>query len=101
VYVDGRVKTLIDVSGKKISPEEIESILLQIPDIAEARVVGEPDPDRGEQPVAYVVAAERTVIQPAEIGRVLREQLARHKWPKRIVVTDHLPRTINGKVRRW
>jgi long-chain acyl-CoA synthetase len=101
VYVDGRVKTLIDVSGKKVSPEEIETILLQIPGVAEARVVGEPDPLRGELPVAYVVPAAGTQIRQSEIGGILRGQLARYKWPKRIVVVDHLARTFNGKVRRW
>jgi len=101
VHVTGRVKNLIDVGGKKVAPEEIESVILAVPGVAEARVYAEEVPGRGERPAAQLVAAPGVDLDPVRVGELLRSQLARHKWPGRIDVVDHLDRTTNGKVRRW
>lgn len=101
VHVTGRVKNLIDVSGKKVSPEEIESVLLTVEGVAEARVYAEPVADRGERPAAQVVAAPGAALEPDRVADALRTLLARHKWPGRIDVVDRLDRTPNGKIRRW
>lgn len=101
VRIDGRLKNLIDVSGKKVAPEEIESVLLELPGVAEVRVVAEADARRGQQPVAYVVAGAHTPLDPRQVQAYVRARLARHKWLSRVELVERIDRTTTGKVRRW
>ena len=101
VYLSGRAKNLIDVSGKKVSPEEIESVLLAMPGVAEVKVFGEPDPRRGQAPSAVVVAEPGAELTQAALRAYACEQLSRHKWPHRFEIVTRIDRTQNGKVRRW
>ena len=91
-YVD-RKKDLIFVSGYNISPAEIEATLLRHPRIADAAVVPEHDPYRGEIPVAFVVGG----VTPEEVESYCRTQLAAIKTPRKVVVVDALPKNALGK----
>jgi malonyl-CoA/methylmalonyl-CoA synthetase len=92
----GRKSDLIISGGFNIYPREIEELLLEQPGVAEAAVTGEPDPVRGEVPVAYIVGD----FDPAQLDRACREQLASFKVPRRFVRVESIPRTALGKVQK-
>src|SRR4029077_14967483 len=93
----GRQSDLIISGGFNIYPREIEEYLSEQPEIAEAAVVGEPHPVRGEVPVAYVVAAPHGDIDTAALEARCREKLASFKIPRRFEVVDKLPRNADRK----
>jgi malonyl-CoA/methylmalonyl-CoA synthetase len=97
--LNGRRSDLIISGGFNIYPREIEEYLSEQPEIAEAAVVGEPHPVRGEVPVAYVVAANG-VIDTAALEARCREELASFKVPRRFEVIEKLPRNALGKVQK-
>jgi malonyl-CoA/methylmalonyl-CoA synthetase len=92
----GRMSDLIISGGYNIYPREIEEFLQLQPEIAEAAVVGTPDPVWGEVPVAYVVPAQS--FDPAEIQLRCKHSLAAFKMPRSIYVVEQLPRNAMGKV---
>jgi acyl-CoA synthetase (AMP-forming)/AMP-acid ligase II len=89
-----RSKDVVISGGSNIYPREVEEILLEHPDVAEACVVGTPDPDWGEIVIAFIVgtAAE------ADLDTHLLTRIARFKRPKRYVYVDELPKNSYGKV---
>jgi acyl-CoA synthetase (AMP-forming)/AMP-acid ligase II len=96
----GREKELIIRGGVNISPLEIDSILMQQPDVIEAATVGVPDHVYGEEVVAYVVLQPGSKIGPEDILRHCNAVLPAFKVPKRIVLRDALPKTERGKLDR-
>lgn len=96
----GRKATdLIKSGGYKIGAGEIENCLLGHPGVAEAAVVGEPDPDLGERIVAWVVPTEgQEPPEAEELAEHVARQLAPHKRPRVVRFTDSLPRNDMGKV---
>ena len=98
----GRADDVFKSSGYRISPFELESVLIEHPAVAEAAVVPSPDPLRGLVPKAYVILAPGHAASP-EIARsvfgFLRERLSPYKWVRRLEFSD-LPKTISGKIRR-
>ncbi|OZM76969.1 AMP-binding protein [Pseudonocardia sp. MH-G8] len=96
----GRSATdLIKSGGYKIGAGEIENALLEHPRVAEAAVVGVPDPDLGERIVAHVVAAGEAP-QEKELVDHVATLLAPHKRPREVRFTDSLPRNDMGKVQK-
>jgi acyl-CoA synthetase (AMP-forming)/AMP-acid ligase II len=93
-----RKKDLIIRGGENISPSEVEAVLAQHASVLEVAVVGRPDPVMGEEPVAFVVAAEGQVINPHELLDSVRTVLAKFKVPKEIRIVEALPRNAVGKV---
>ncbi len=100
VYVRGRIKNLIDVAGKKVSPEEIESVIAGLPGVAAVRVRGRDVPRKGQQPVALIVRTEDAPLEAAEVSAAVREALAPHKWLRDVAFVDTLETTTTGKLRR-
>ena len=97
LHVVGRVKDIIIRGGTNINPYEVESILRSHPSVIDVCVVGRPDPELGEVPVAFVVGD----LTQEEVDRFLNERgLARYKWPERIHRLDELPMSGPGKVNR-
>lgn len=100
IVIAGRRKSMINVSGHKVFPEEVEGVLLSDPTVAEARVFGAPHPLWGEVVHAEVTAAPGAVPDVDALRRVCRDRLSAHKVPQRIAVVEALPMTRTGKVAR-
>jgi acyl-coenzyme A synthetase/AMP-(fatty) acid ligase len=96
----GREKELIIRGGVNISPVEIDSVLMQSPEIIEAATVGVPDGVYGEEVVAYVVLRAGASIGAEEILRHCSAALPAFKAPKKILLSDALPKTERGKLDR-
>jgi oxalate---CoA ligase len=94
----GRIKELINRGGEKISPREVDEVLLAHPAIAEAVCFGVPHPTWGEEVAAAVVL--RGTATEADLLSYCRERLADYKRPKQIHITDTIPRTATGKIQR-
>lgn len=99
----GRADDVINTSGHRVGPYEIESVLVEHPAIAEAGVIGKPDPERGQIIKAFI--ALRNGFDPSEqlkeeIRRFVRERLATHAYPREIEFRDSLPKTRSGKIIR-
>lgn len=95
-----RSKDLVIVSGFNVYPAEVEEVLLAHPDVAEAAVVGEPDPRTGEAVTAFVVAEPGRHPSADGLGTHCARSLARYKCPARVEVVDALPRSFAGKLLR-
>jgi acyl-CoA synthetase (AMP-forming)/AMP-acid ligase II len=98
VTLTGRIKELINRGGEKISPRELDDVLLAHPAVAEAVTFGVPHPVWGEEVAAAVVL--RGVATEADLLAYCRERVADFKRPKQIHITDTLPRTATGKLQR-
>ena len=94
----GRIKELINRGGEKISPREIDEVLLAHPAVAEAVCFGVPHPTWGEEVAAAVVA--RCPVSESDLLGYCRERLADYKRPKQIYMTETIPRTATGKILR-
>jgi acyl-CoA synthetase (AMP-forming)/AMP-acid ligase II len=93
-----RIKELINRGGEKISPREIDEVLLTHPAVAEAVCFGVPHRTWGEEVAAAVVL--RDTASEADLLAYCRERLADYKRPKQIHITDAIPRTATGKIQR-
>ncbi|QPG72442.1 acyl-CoA synthetase [Mycolicibacterium mucogenicum] len=89
-----RSKDVVISGGSNIYPREVEEVLLEHPDVAEAAVVGAPDAEWGEIVVAFIVGA----AQADELDAHLLDRIARFKRPKRYVYLDEMPKNSYGKV---
>lgn len=96
LYVKGRTKLLIEVAGHKVDPFEVEEVLAQHPSVAEAVVVGVPDPRTGEQRIKAVVV--KSAEEDADtLIRFCRERLASQKVPAVVEFRDEIPKSAAGK----
>lgn len=98
IVIRGRSKLLIEVSGYKIDPIEVEETLMTLPAVAEAAVVGIPDSRSGHRLIAFVVKG--ATVSADELIRDARERLSVQKVPAEIVFIDALPRSPAGKLLR-
>jgi long-chain acyl-CoA synthetase len=96
----GRSKEILKIGGHRVSPVEIEQVVAEHPDVAEAAVIGRPDPLLGEVPVAFVVA--RPGRQPTEGGLQTwcRSRMAPYRVPCQFSLVAALPRNEAGKLLR-
>jgi len=101
LYIVGRKSDLIKSGAYRISPKEIEDVLLELTQIVEVAVVGEPDETIGEMPVAYVVKKQESedLTEKRVIDYCLKN-LPRYKAVKKVYFVPTLPKTSSGKVRR-
>jgi long-chain acyl-CoA synthetase len=97
-YITDRKKDMLIVNGINVYPREIEEVIYQFPGIKEAAVVGVPDVRRGEQPVAFVVAAEGQAVDEKALLQFIRGKVADYKVPKQIIMMQMLPRNATGKI---
>ncbi|MGW6708267.1 acyl-CoA synthetase [Streptomyces sp. NPDC054956] len=98
VRLVGRLKDMIISGGENIYPAEVEDALLGHPDVAEAAVIGVPDPTWGEVGRAVVVPRAGTAPTAGELIAHLEGLLARYKIPKSVVIAPGLPRNAAGKL---
>ena len=98
LFIVNRKKDLVIRNGYNVYPREIEEVLFGHPAVAEAAVVGQPDPRVGEEVVAFVVPRPGADIHPDEIIAYCRERLAAYKYPREIRVAAELPKGPTGKI---
>ncbi|MQL84174.1 hypothetical protein Taro_016683 [Colocasia esculenta] len=100
LHLVGRIKELINRGGEKISPIEVDAVLLSHPDVAQAVAFGVPDDKYGEEINCAVIPKEGSEVDEAEVLRFCRKNLAGFKVPKRVFITDSVPKTATGKIQR-
>jgi carnitine-CoA ligase len=100
LYFFDRKKDMIKRAGENVSAIEVESVLVDHPLVAEAAIIGVPDPIRDEAVAAVIVAAEGAELTEAEVTAYCQERLSRFKVPTVIAFETELPKTSIGKVRK-
>lgn len=98
LYVEGRDDEMIVSGGENVFPKEVEDCLARHESVVEVAAVGVADPDFGERLQAYVVLKDGTSTTEDELKEWVRQNLARYKVPRGIVLLDELPRNATGKV---
>ncbi|HVP13407.1 MAG TPA: AMP-binding protein [Phycisphaerae bacterium] len=98
ITITGRKKEMIIVGGENVYPREVETVLEQHPAVAEAAVIGQMDPSRGEVVVAFVMPAEGQQLTELALRDFCRGRIAGYKIPRRIIMSDNLPRGPTGKI---
>ena len=98
VFIVDRVKDMINVSGFKVWPAEVEHYLYQIPAIREVAVYGMPDDLKGEAVRAAVVLKDGMSLTPADVIAWCKEKLAAYKTPARVDIVRELPKSATGKI---
>ncbi len=107
-YVDGdghlhivdRVKELIKVKGFQVAPAELEALLIAHPEVADVAVVGAPDEESGERPVAFVVRAQGATIESAALVAYLQPLVAHYKQLSEVRFVEAIPKSPSGKILR-
>ncbi len=97
-FLSGRAKDIIIRGGENISPAEVEDVLSACPKIEDVAVVGIPDEEWGQQPLAIVVLKSGESAATEEIIEYCRTRIASYKRPRGVVFIKELPRNSMGKV---
>ncbi|MFE1801681.1 class I adenylate-forming enzyme family protein [Streptomyces sp. NPDC059517] len=100
LYVVDRKKDMINASGFKVWPREVEDVLYTHPAVREAAVVGVPDGYRGETVKAYISLRPGAAEDPAALAAYCKERLAAYKYPRQVEILPDLPKTASGKILR-
>jgi malonyl-CoA/methylmalonyl-CoA synthetase len=100
VTIVGRSKDLIISGGYNVYPAEIESLINDMPGVAESAVVGVPHADFGEVGVALVIAKPGAALDADAMLARIKAELANYKVPKHLAVVAELPRNAMGKVQK-
>jgi long-chain acyl-CoA synthetase len=98
LFVTDRVKDLVIRGGENVYPRDVEDVLLRHPGVADAGVVGRPDPRLGEEIVAFVVKQQGVEPSEQELIAFCRERLAKYKCPVEVRFVGSLPKSPIGKV---
>ena len=98
LWIVDRWKDMYISGGENVYPAEVESVLHAIEGVADAAVVGAPDPRWGEVGVAFIVRGPGSVIEAEEVLEGCQGRLARYKVPKRVEFIEELPRNATGKI---
>ncbi len=97
-YITDRKKDMLLVNGINVYPREVEEVLYQFPGVKEVSVIGVPDARKGEQPLAFIAAAEGNVLEEQALLRFARDKMADYKVPRRVIFLEALPRNATGKI---
>nr|WP_077702132.1 acetate--CoA ligase [Virgibacillus dokdonensis] len=102
-WFQGRLDDVINTSGERVGPFEVESKLIEHPAVAEAGVIGKPHPERGEIVKAFITLNEGYKDSEAlrqEIRQFVKTGLSAHAAPRELEVKDSIPKTRSGKIMR-
>ena len=97
-FITDRLKRMINASGFKVWPAEVEALLYGHPAVQEACVIGAPDGYRGETVKALVVLKKDAAAKPADITEWARDKMAAYKVPRVVEFVEQLPKTPTGKI---
>jgi o-succinylbenzoate---CoA ligase len=100
LYVRGRSDDVIVSGGENVDPLEVEAALSALPGVQAACVFGTPSARFGQVVTAVLVTGDRALSDPSHLAELLADRLARHKLPRRALITESLPLTASGKVDR-
>lgn len=100
LFITGRIKEMMIISGENVFPREIEEVLDRHPSVKASAVIGMPDESRGELPIAFVELKEGESFDEVALRTWCRENLAQFKVPREIRLLDPLPRNPTGKIMR-
>jgi fatty-acyl-CoA synthase len=89
---------MIVSGGENVFPKEVEELLVTHPKIVDAAAIGVEDEEFGQRLRAFVVVAEGETVEAAEVQDFVKENLARYKVPRDVVVIEEIPRNPTGKV---
>ena len=98
VFIVDRIKDMINVSGFKVWPAEVEQYLYRHPAVKELAVYGVPHPEKGEVVQAAIVLKEGATVTSDEIISYCRENMAAYKVPKGVAFIEELPKSTTGKI---
>jgi acyl-CoA synthetase (AMP-forming)/AMP-acid ligase II len=99
-FLTGRLKEIINRGGEKISPREVDEVLMEHPDIEQVVTFALPDPRLGEVVGTAVVLKDNASATAREIREFAAQRLADFKVPSRVVVLDEIPKGPTGKLQR-
>ncbi len=97
-FIVDRKKEMIIRGGENVYPREVEEVLFAHPKVAEAAVIGRPDPIWGEEVVAVIVLQPGQTLTPEEVQEYCKERMASYKVPRQVEFREDLPKTVTGKV---
>jgi long-chain acyl-CoA synthetase len=100
VFIVDRKKDMINASGYKVWPREVEDVLAEHPAVRESAVVGIPDERRGETVKAFVSLKPGATATPEELVAHCKQRMAAYKYPRLVELIDELPKTVTGKILR-
>lgn len=100
LYITGRHKEMMIISGENVFPREIEEVINQHPSVQSVAVIGKPDLSRGEVPIAFIELKEGQTFDEQAIKTLCKTKLANFKVPKQIICKDELPTNPTGKIQR-
>lgn len=98
VFIRDRLKDMVVSGGENVYPREVENVLFEHPDVADAAVIGVPDDRYGEALMAFVVLRPGRSLTAEAVTAFCRERLAGYKTPRRVEFREDLPRNASGKV---
>ena len=98
IYIVDRKSDFIKSLGHRVSSQEIEAQILQIPEVVSAAAIGIPDEIQGESIRVFVTLQSKAKITPEDIITECRQRMARHMAPKEVIIIDRLPMNGHGKV---
>jgi salicylate---CoA ligase len=99
LVVEGRDKDMINRGGEKISAEEVENLVYQLPQVTQVAAVSMPDPELGERVCVYAVLVPGATLTLGAVRTAMTSaHVARYKWPEHLVVVPELPATKVGKI---
>lgn len=102
-WYEGRTDDMIKSGGRWVSPAEVESAIVEHPNVLECAVVGQADEEGLMKPKAFVVLSHGHANQQMteEIQRFVKGRIATYKYPRWVVFVDELPKTATGKIQRY
>jgi fatty-acyl-CoA synthase len=101
ITIEDRIKDMYISGGENVYPAEVESVLYMLPEVAEAAVIGLPDPKWGETGCAVVVLKPGETLDLAAVQHHCKGHLARYKHPSRLEIRNELPRNATGKILKY
>jgi len=100
LFIRDRLKELIKFKGFQVAPAELEAVLTSNPKIGDAAVIGIPDDEAGEVPMAFVVLAPEQTLSEEEVKAHVAEHLAHYKHLHSVSFVDSIPKSPSGKILR-